>query len=134
MSKDTALLFQFADTASASSAAETLQELGYEAINNEVQKVHVHLQNGDLTSALEIVQAYGGSLIGQSAIHEAGDAMMVDEAYGLDAIPIPAHIVNEDWIAQEENTLHNHNDDAPGQEDFLPDNGTYSYFSGDVHT
>lgn len=134
MSIDTALLFQFADNAAAASASDTLQELGYEPIIHEGLKVHVHLQNGDLTSALEIVQAYGGALIGQSAIQEADNAGMVNEAYGLDSIPIPAHIVNEDWIAQEENALHNRDDDAPGPDSFLPDNGTYSYFSGDVHT
>ena len=45
---------------------------------------------------------------------------MTNDAYNLDMIQIPAHVVNEDFIAAEEA--------------FDPDDGSYGYFSGEVHT
>nr|WP_246628286.1 hypothetical protein [Paenibacillus oenotherae] len=127
------MLFQFADAASAANASGVLRDLGYEPVVHQGGQVHIHLHGSDLTSALEIVQASGGTMVVHSSIEEAGGNMVLDEAYGMDAIPIPAHIVNEDWIAQED-ALHNRDDDASNAEDCLPDGGTYSYFSGDVHT
>jgi len=53
-------------------------------------------KKNDLTSALEICQSFGGSLVERSA-GEAVEAY--SSAYALDegGINIPAHIVNEDF-------------------------------------
>ncbi|GGD46971.1 hypothetical protein [Paenibacillus nasutitermitis] len=130
------LLFEFADDNDAAMASDTLDELGYAPVILDGRpNVHIQLDGGDLTSAIEIAQAHGGKL----AVHE---------------IPIPAHMVNEDWVAQEElerraqeevlplantNTpepegLHNRNDDDRKNNLEDPDSGTYDHFSGDVHT
>ncbi|MBW7455496.1 hypothetical protein ACFOLF_25800 [Paenibacillus sepulcri] len=124
------LLFEFADENDAALASNTLDELGYAPVLLEGKpNVHIQLDGGDLTSAIEIAQAHGGKL----AVQE---------------IPIPAHMVNEDWIAKEEqsepgqtglnvpddeDSLHNRDEDTR-QEDLTGcDSGTYDHFSGDVH-
>jgi len=94
MSHD-ALLFQFADDSQARLASETLEELGYEPRLHEGGRLHIHVRNEDLTSALEIAQCYAGQLL-ESA--PAEDVAVTDAAYALDGIPIPAHTVNEDWV------------------------------------
>ncbi|MBB3071589.1 hypothetical protein FHS14_004598 [Paenibacillus baekrokdamisoli] len=117
MLDETALLFQFSDDKSAVLASQMLQELGYEPVIQQGQNVHIHLDGSDLTSALEIAQSHGGWLTTQSPIT---DACITDDAYHMDTIPIPAHVVNEDLIASEDI--------------FDPDDRSYGYFSGDVHT
>ncbi|OXS56816.1 hypothetical protein B1A99_18290 [Cohnella sp. CIP 111063] len=93
--KHAALLFQFPEDSQARLAAETLDELGYEPQLHEGGRLHIHVQNEDLTSALEIVQCYSGHLLE----HAPAEAVVVtDFAYGMDDIPIPAHTVNEDWV------------------------------------
>jgi hypothetical protein len=133
LSINSALLFDFNDAQSAALACETLRELGYETVLHDDSRMHVHLEGSDLTSALEIAQAHGGQLVEQSHI-DAG--AMTDSAYSLDAIAIPAHLVNEDWTADGQaeyaDQLHNRDDDADYKEEFLPDSGTYDHFSGDV--
>lgn len=134
MSINSALLFDFNDAQSAELACETLRELGYETVLHDGSRMHVHLEGSDLTSALEIAQSHGGQLVEQSQI--ALNAA-TDSAYALDAIAIPAHIVNEDWPdsygqAGLPEGLHNRDDDAACNEEFLPDPGTYDHFSGDV--
>jgi hypothetical protein len=114
---ETALFFEFGDENMALKASQTLEELGYDPVIQQGRDVHIHLHGSDLTSALEIVQAHGGRLSVQSAIT---DAVMTNDAYNLDMIQIPAHVVNEDFIAAEEA--------------FDPDDGSYGYFSGEVHT
>ncbi|WP_051237260.1 hypothetical protein [Paenibacillus pinihumi] len=90
--------FEFADKHSASLAWGLLTELGYAPGKAGSRQVHIQLQHGDLVSALEIVMAHGGRLMEQ----ESGDeAELADTAYELDVIPIPAHIVNEDWMITE---------------------------------
>lgn len=133
MQHDTALLFQFPDEPMAAMAADTLMELGYEPDVRGGREVHIHLHGDDLTSALEIAQSHGGVMCGQSKLDENA---LTSSAYSLDAITIPAHIVNEDLIAREEAEmgLRNHDEDAADLEAFTPDAGTYGYFSGDVHT
>lgn len=94
---NSAIWFQFEDQQSAGFAFDTLQELGYEpTIHPGEQKptLHIHVDRSDLTSALEIAQAHGGVLIEQSDI-EDGEAF--NQAYRLDEVNIPAHVVNEDW-------------------------------------
>ncbi|MFX3632260.1 MAG: hypothetical protein ACE3L7_09295 [Candidatus Pristimantibacillus sp.] len=130
-----AIMFDFADGKSALVACETLQELGYEPMLHEGNRVHIHVDGVDLTSALEIAQSHGGQLVEQSTITTG---VMTNTAYSLDAITIPAHIVNEDWnddYAQTEldEGLENHDDDADRGNEFVPDAGSYGYFSGDVN-
>lgn len=88
------LRFQFKDAAGLSHAFDTLQELGYDPVREQGQLLHIHIERQDLTSALEIAEACGGQLV-----EEAGRSEMnvMDEAYGMHMIPIPAHLVNEDW-------------------------------------
>ncbi|MUT67777.1 hypothetical protein [Paenibacillus sp. NEAU-GSW1] len=120
-----AILFDFADASSAAIACDTLQELGYEPMMHEANRVHIHVEGADLTSALEIAQAHGGRLVEQAAI---GSEAVTDTAYSLNAITIPAHVVNEDWNAADEEAegLRNWNDD--NHEDFEPDDGSYDHF------
>ncbi|MFF2091655.1 hypothetical protein [Paenibacillus sp. NPDC058174] len=125
-----AILFDFADAASASVACDTLQELGYEPMLHEGNRVHIHVDGVDLTSALEIAQAHGGRLVEQASIRSEA---ITNTAYSLDAITIPAHVVNEDLNMQDEldEGLHNWNDDADEYRDeFKPDDGSYNRFSG----
>jgi hypothetical protein len=95
--RHTAIAFQFSDIQSANLAHETLQELGYEPVFDDDggTRLHIHVENADLTSALEIAQAFGGDLQEQSTMSE----MPFDEAYQVDGfIAVPAHVVNEDWV------------------------------------
>ncbi|MBM7567726.1 hypothetical protein [Paenibacillus sacheonensis] len=132
MHEDTGLLFQFADSNAASLASGTFQELGYDPVIQQGSEVHIHMRGDDITSALEIAQSHGGQLTVESSIPEIS---LTNEAYRMENITIPAHVVNEDWIAQEEtpDSLRNHDDDAPEADEFFPDDGSYGYFSGDVH-
>ncbi|UVI28850.1 hypothetical protein [Paenibacillus spongiae] len=131
MTQNSALLFRFADDASAALAAETLRELGYDPSFHGSQELHIHLEGSDLTTALEIAQSHGGSLANQALIE---DGVMNGTTYSLDAIPIPAHMVNEDLVAQETDSdaLRNRDDDASDSSGYLLDGGAYNHFSGDV--
>lgn len=128
-----ALLFNFSDSWSAALACDTLQQLGYEPVLHEGNRLHIHLESDDLTSALEIVQAHGGELLDESAV---GSSLLTDSVYAMDALSIPAHLVNEDWEeaqpAEEPAGLRNRDDDADTAGEFLPDPGEYGFFSGDV--
>ncbi len=118
----------------------TLNELGYLPVKNG-DHVHIHLERGDLTSALEIAMAHGGQLCSQAALQE--DAMLAG-AYDMNAIPIPAHTVNEDWVDAYAMEASDELGDAPqpqlrnrdeaGADDglFDPDDRSYGFFSGDV--
>ncbi|RJX40367.1 hypothetical protein D3P09_08530 [Paenibacillus pinisoli] len=126
-----AILFDFSDNQSAELARDTLQELGYDPVMHSDRRMHIHVDGNDLTSALEIAQSLGGQLVEQAAIEEEA---ITNTAYALDGITIPAHVVNEDWIHEEEDGLHNRDSGAVSQEEFLPDSESYNHFSGDVHT
>lgn len=89
-----ALLLQFPDADSARIAADTYREIGYDPCSHGEDRLHIHVRGEDLTSALEILQSLGGRIV--EPAHSDKDHFNM--AYGLDAIPIPAHIVNEDWI------------------------------------
>ena len=135
-----ALLFQFADEASAADASETLQEFGYDPVAHEGGRLHIHLEGSDLTSALEIALSHGGELVEQQPMESTA---LTGSAYGIDGIPIPAHTVNEDWTEayaagnssyeDQPEGLSNWDDDAPNEDDYRPDDGSYDYISGDVH-
>lgn len=99
-----ALMMEFRDEAMASLAADTFDELGYEPYLHGSGRLHIHVRNEDLTSALEIMQCHGGRIVDSA---HADAYSLTQAAYDLDAIPIPAHTVNEDWVdgyASEERT------------------------------
>jgi hypothetical protein len=135
-----AIQFAFQDEHDAAMAYATLNELGYLPVKNG-DHVHIHLERGDLTSALEIAMAHGGQLCSQAALQEES---MLEGAYDMNAIPIPAHTVNEDWAdayAMEASEELGHapqaqlrNRDEAGADDglFDPDDRSYGFFSGDV--
>ncbi len=132
MSQHAAIMFQFQDDRSAAIAYDLLQELGYDPVGHGENRVHIHVDGNDLASALEIAQANGGKLMEQSELQEE---RLTNTAYELDSIHIPAHVVNEDWIAAQEETelgLANRDEDGYDPDLFDPDAKSYSYFSGDV--
>jgi hypothetical protein len=101
--------FQFEDPQSARLAFDTLQELGYQsgAAAREANKIQIHVDHSDLTSALEIAQAHGGMLM--DAQHQSLEGEVYSMAYDMEQVNIPAHVVNEDWpdgyaVLREEST------------------------------
>jgi hypothetical protein len=94
------LFFQFDQEQSAHLALETLNELGYHVHQVEGDSrptISVVLESSDLTSALEIAQAHGGTILERPPYSE--QASLFEQAYGMhDMIAIPAHVVNEDWV------------------------------------
>ncbi|GIP15790.1 hypothetical protein J40TS1_14320 [Paenibacillus montaniterrae] len=99
MTEPLAILFDFVNAESANQAFSLLQELGYDPALHTPTRLHIHVVGEDLTSALEIVQVHGGTLVEQAAMK---DELLASTAYGLDDVRIPAHLVNEDWVAEEE--------------------------------
>ncbi len=60
------ILFRFADRSSADAAFDTLHELDYEPVRRKDAAgctLQIQIDRRDLTSALEIAQAHGGSLV-----------------------------------------------------------------------
>lgn len=91
------IFFEFDQTRDALLALDTLEELGYkpELIEGERAVLHIHLEEQEITSAIEIAQAHGGRLVDQPQQSERAAYAM---AYDLEGpIRIPAHTVNEDW-------------------------------------
>jgi hypothetical protein len=116
-----ALMFQFPDEPQARLAGETLEDLGYEPQLHEGGRLHIHVQDEDLTSALEIVQCYSGQLME----HAPAEVVVVtDIAYAMGDIPIPAHTVNEDW----EEHYRGSNSIELEQPPFATDDGSYDHF------
>jgi hypothetical protein len=117
-----ALMFQFPDETSARLAGETLEDLGYEPQQHEGGRLHIHVQDEDLTSALEIVQCYAGQLLE----HAPAEVVVVtDIAYRMGDIPIPAHTVNEDW---EEGYKGLGSEVSEENLTFVTDDGSYNHF------
>ncbi|MCC3374820.1 hypothetical protein [Cohnella sp. REN36] len=123
MSHHAALMFQFPQENNARLAYDTLEELGYEPHLHPGARLHIHVVNEDLTSALEIVQSFGGEMIERAAAEESS---LTSAAYGLDCIPIPAHTVNEDWV--DAVAVAAPDDGAPVERRFEPDDGSYDHF------
>ncbi|TJY42437.1 hypothetical protein E5161_10635 [Cohnella pontilimi] len=88
------LMMEFRGEEDTRQAADTLDELGYEPQMHGGNRLHIHVRSEDLTSALEIMQCYGGQLVDRAP---AEVTSILDDAYRMDTIPIPAHTVNEDW-------------------------------------
>ncbi|MEK3721503.1 DNA/RNA helicase [Paenibacillus sp. FSL H8-0034] len=113
------IVFRFQDDGAAALAYDTLLEIGYHAHQDEQEGqwiVQVFVDHSELTSALEIAQAHGGELLlldegttgdedDDSGVFTGGDltdaagGQLFNTAYGLDMISIPAHLVNEDEVA-----------------------------------
>ncbi|GIQ67363.1 hypothetical protein XYCOK13_01870 [Xylanibacillus composti] len=104
------LLFHFSDRSGAELAFDTLQELGYKPkLSADRKYVQIHLESDDLTSALEISQASGGTLVEEPAGQQHAvfqQAYPIQEGYeeGLAAredtaetLRLPAHLVTEDF-------------------------------------
>ncbi|MBB6673263.1 hypothetical protein [Cohnella nanjingensis] len=124
MNHHAALMFRFPQENNARLAYDTLEELGYEPHLHEGGRLHIHIVNEDLTSALEIVQSFGGELIEQAPAEESA---ITSEAYGLDCIPIPAHLVNEDGYDAPIHAVQERDTDGSGRR-FEPDDGSYDHF------
>ncbi|BBI35787.1 hypothetical protein [Cohnella abietis] len=116
-----ALMFQFPDESQARLAGETLLDLGYEPQQHGGGRLHIHVQDEDLTSALEIVQCYAGQLL-EHAHAEVID--VTNTAYGMEEISIPAHIVNEDW-----DEGYKAADSPDSKEQWAADDGSYNHFN-----
>ncbi|XID90647.1 hypothetical protein ACF3MZ_19135 [Paenibacillaceae bacterium WGS1546] len=120
-----ALMFQFPDEAQARLAAETLDELGYEPQLHEGDRLHIHVRNEDLTSALEIAQSCSGRLLDQAPTETIA---ATDAAYGIENIPIPAHTVNEDWVDDDRYAAPDMDEEPDSREGFATDDGSYDRF------
>ncbi|UKS26433.1 hypothetical protein LOZ80_33770 [Paenibacillus sp. HWE-109] len=127
------IFFEFDKERDALLALDTLEELGYkpELLDGERATLHIHLDDQEITSALEIAQSHGGRLAErqQAQAEQATFAM----AYDLEgSIRIPAHTVNEDWpdsYAQAQAPLDS--DAVPSEEEaaFDPSSDDYNHFS-----
>jgi hypothetical protein len=128
---DSPLTFEFDETRSAYLALDTLHELGYRpdmADGAAKPTLHIHVERQDITSALEIAQAYGGRLIDtdEATVGDAG-AETYTQAYDLDeGIRIPAHLVAED-LPNEDAAVAS---DAAQQAQGAPIDGTDAFSEG----
>lgn len=129
---DAPIFFEFDQDRSAYLALDTLQELGYKPDFVEgagKPTLHIHVDKQDLTSALEICQAYGGKLTERAAGLQDEDAYTL--AYDIDeGIRIPAHVVTEDFA---DSYTHPSPVSAEPPESFNPSEETYDGFSPGVH-
>ena len=144
--KEPLLVFQFTSKRTAMDALDTFDELGYEPdlMEEDSQpKVAIRVVNEDLTSALEIGQAFGGVLLeeqqGQDRMDEHRvlsmayelDSDRTDEADRGGAGVYAGHEVDNSRL------------DATGPEPEIPDSDegplydvseeSYNHFSGEVH-
>lgn len=106
------LYFQFAQEKSAWQAFDTLKELEYnvELLEHD-SKEHLPtllliLNQSDLTSALEIAQSHGGSLV--EGKQTAQEVDILTAAYDLDHISIPAHVVNDEEVLDPSDDNYDH--------------------------
>ena len=134
------IFFQFDSKDTAALAQDTLAELGYKAgRHSETGKpmLHVIVDRGDLTSALEIAQSFGGKLLEREGALDASRTF--DMAYDMEGmIPIPAHLVNEDWdetyVDVSASTFVNKSSGAYNDEgEFDPSGDDYDHFDAGVH-
>ncbi|WP_127585376.1 hypothetical protein [Paenibacillus koleovorans] len=157
------MVFAFPESRSATLAYEMLAELGYhvhQARQDGGQPcVQVFMESTELSSAMEVAQAYGGQLVeftddmlhahthdhehthrdhtdAQSAVT---GGQLYESAYGMDMIPIPAHLVNEsdpgdyDYEGRSSVTAASHVPPEAEQNDFDPSGHDYDGFDAGVH-
>ncbi|WP_226002078.1 hypothetical protein [Paenibacillus sp. BJ-4] len=132
--------FQFRDSQQAAQACETLKEIGYAASTNGETGLSVHVENQDVLSALEICQAYEGSIIQTGIVSfrpgGQGNIGVQNPGYSPEDWIIPAHIINEDWSEAYkngssqtyDNTIQEHNVSSDQQPEDEVDG-----FSGSIH-
>ncbi|MDQ0049389.1 hypothetical protein [Paenibacillus polymyxa] len=134
--------FQFRDPQQAAQACETLKEIGYSASTNGDTGLNVHIENQDVLSALEICQAYEGSMIEVGTLFSKpdeypglqGNIGVHNPGYSPEDWIIPAHTINEDWSEAYKNgssqtyTTEEHNVSS----DQLPEDEVDG-FSGSIH-
>lgn len=126
------IYFQFQDAKSARLAYDTLKELEYHVhpVEQDQTLLEIVIDHNDLTSAIEIAQAHGGSF--KETKDTFREHNLVNVGYDLGSIPIPAHVVNEDWSE----SYANGRDAAEGsqeEEGLDPDDHSYNHFSAGVH-
>jgi hypothetical protein len=94
------IYFQFIDHKAALQAFDTLQELEYEVEwldhdhKEHLPTLRLNVDRSDLTSALEIAQSHGGTLL--EAKQDYSEMEILTSAYSLEPIAIPAHAVNDE--------------------------------------
>lgn len=152
------IVFQFMDMRTALHAMDTFEELGYDAEllgEGALPQVAIQVVNEDLTSALEIGQAYGGTLMehgnGASGNRSFGMAYAIDSGEGerehseydagdpVSADSPEAHgseIRETAWYNAKagDSGLDGTEQHPPGEEEPLHDVSSekYDHFSGDV--
>jgi hypothetical protein len=131
------IFFEFDQEKDALLALDTLEELGYSPnllTHVERPTLHIHVDDQDLTSALEITQAHGGKLVEKKESYSEPAAFAM--AYDLeDSIRIPAHVVNEDWADDYANPeAHQMGNAILNEEEagFDPSTDEYDHFSPGV--
>jgi hypothetical protein len=134
---EASIMFQFENRQAAFYAFDTLEELGYTPVfhTDEARpKLHIHVNQSDLTSALEIAQAHGGVFIEKQASEKANmtehQAFLNSYFPDGEGITIPAHVVNEDWT--EEYAGANVDRAVPEQGELYERDESYDHFSADV--
>jgi hypothetical protein len=143
------MIFQFQDSRSAALAYSTLIEIGYHTHRTEEAGqaiVQVFVERSELTSALEITQAYGGELMAaepgttEHPAHDPGNdtsGNVYSAAYAMDMIPIPAHLVNEELEGQVDSGIGDEgaieSSESSSSADFDPSGKDYDGFEAGVH-
>jgi hypothetical protein len=130
----TPIFFEFVQERDALLALDTLEELGYSPslLTHFIKPtLHIHVDDQDLTSALEICHAHGGELVEKS--DSSAEKEVYAMAYDLEgSIRIPAHVVNEDWTDDYASRPDYLTADAiPSEEEgaFDPSTDDYDHFS-----
>ncbi|MDD9271058.1 hypothetical protein ACFPES_28825 [Paenibacillus sp. GCM10023248] len=128
------IFFEFEKERDALLALDTLEELGYkpELLEGERSTLHIHLDDQEMTSALEIAQAHGGRLVERQP-EQQSEASAYAMAYDLEgSIRIPAHTVNEDW--PDGYAASTDADAVPSDEEaaFDPSSDDYNHFSAGI--
>jgi len=130
------IFFEFDKERDALLALDTLDELGYkpELLGGEMSTVHIHLDEQEITSALEIAQSHGGRLVDRPLSEP--EPAIYNMAYDLEgSIRIPAHTVNEDWSeSYAEANASSVTDAVPSEEEaaFDPSADDYNHFSAGI--
>ncbi|MEC0182339.1 hypothetical protein P4H61_12695 [Paenibacillus peoriae] len=132
--------FQFRDPQQAVEACETLKEIGYAASTNGDTGLSVHVENQDVLSALEICQAYEGSMIETGILSfrpgADGNIGAQNPGYSPEDWIIPAHVINEDWSEAYKNgsshTYTNTTEEHNVSSDQQPEDEVDG-FSGSIH-
>jgi hypothetical protein len=135
-----AIFFEFDQEKDALLALDTLEELGYSPklhANMTKPTLHIHLDNQDLTSALEVAQAHGGRLAERQETSKEAETFALAYNFDLEnSIRIPAHTVNEDWpVGYADELVQFAHDLIPSEEEaaFDPSADDYNHFTPGIH-